>query len=181
MSGDPEKKVKDKSQNEKKIYLPTKLFTKNSSLKDKNSSRMSVSKTQTTERKMSQGWNACFLPQSIQVPIRHLKECSASLTLRERQFTCPMRYHLTLALGPNGHQQQHLWRINAGKGGGKRQHGWTQRLSHQVKEVRGRKTSITRHDFQVQSIHSRRWTIWHKAKHLTRLENQVTIIKKKER
>ena len=76
MSGDPEKKVKDKSQNEKKIYLPTKLFTKNSSLKDKNSSRMSVSKTQTTERKMSQGWNACFLPQSIQVPIRHLKECS---------------------------------------------------------------------------------------------------------
>ena len=50
----------------------------------------------TPNKKLSKYLNAHFPKEVIETAIKHMKRCSASLLLRERQIRYPMRYHLTM-------------------------------------------------------------------------------------
>ena len=54
-------------------------------------------KTQTIQLKQStKGPNAHFSKEGVEMAIKHIKRCSASRVLREKQIKCTMRSHLTL-------------------------------------------------------------------------------------
>lgn len=86
-------KEKDHPQNGKNPYKDThREFISNTSM---NNLMVQYQEINNPIKESAKDLNSHFSKEGIEMAIKHKKGYSASLVLRERQFSCPMRYHFT--------------------------------------------------------------------------------------
>ena len=83
-----------------KKFLQMKIPTGNLSPTCTNNLYSAISKNKQSNKKSAKDLNAHFFKEGIEMAIKHIKRCSASLLLREKQMKYTMKYHLTLIKWP---------------------------------------------------------------------------------